>query len=240
MFFFCKPRTIVLDAFTAIPQIVDLLAPDYAAKFKPKWWYDIPTDRPTLSSSGINVKVNTMKRCRGFKDYYSNASIIVPLWDSFVLEYSMEGSRSLFASGSDTLSYESEAMRGPLYLNKFHQFKLNSPWRFREKTGVNFLFGPAFYNFQDPTEFITPPAVVNYRYQHATNINFFVKKPAEGQSVRLELEAGQPIGYLTPLTEKRVVIKTHLVSVDEINKVAPPFTFFSGRYSKRKKLGYGK
>ena len=240
MFFFCKPKTIVLDAFTVNSSIVDLLAPDHASKYKPKWWYDIPTERQIVLPSGINIKSNTMKRCRGFKDYYSNVSIIIPLWDSFVLEYSKDGSRFSFVDNKNIIDYQLEAQRGFVYLKDFHQLKLVSPWRFREKTGINFLFSQAFYNFQDPTSFVMPPAIVNYKYQNATEVNFFVRKPIGEDVGRIEFEAGHPLVYLTPLTEKRVVIKTHLVSTEELDKVAPPFLFFSGRYSKRKKLGYGK
>lgn len=239
MFFFCKPKTITLDAFTSNPQIVDILSPDYASKFKPKWWYEVPNDQQIILPSGINIKINTIKRCKGFKDYYSNASIIIPLWDSFILEFNNIGHRYSFVN-ENYMEPQSETHRGPVYLNDFHQIKLASPWRFREKTGINFLFGQAFYNFKDPTEFVIPPAMINFRYQNAAEVNFFVKKPTGENVERLEFEAGHPLVYLTPLTEKLVVVKTHLVSVAELNKVAPPFTFFSGKYSKRKKLGYGK
>lgn len=240
MFFFCKPKELILDVFTTDPHVADLLAPNYASKFKPKWWYDTPSSRHIATPTGIITDGNTIKRCRGFKDYYSDASLVLPLWNSFILEYSVDGSRFSFASSANKLEYQSEDLRGGLYLKEFHQFKLNSPWRFREKTGINFLFGQAFYNFKDPTEFVMPPAIVNYKYQNATEINFFVKKPDGGSSKRLEFEAGQPMAYLTPLTEKRVVIRTHLVSAVEFEKVNVPILFFSGLYGKVKRLGYGK
>lgn len=239
MFFFCRSKTITLDAFTTDPHVASLLAPDYAINFKPKWWYQVPSYEDGVSSSGIKMKNNTIRRCKGFKDYYSTSSIVIPLWDSFVLEYSDTGSRFTFANGN-TLEYQAESIRGRSYLNNFHQFKLNSPWRFREKSGVNFLFTQAFYNFKDPTRFVMPPAIVNYKYQSSTEINFFVKKPKADEAKILELEAGQPLVYLTPLTEKRVVVKTHVMSQEEFKKVEVPMVFFNGLYGKLKRLGYGK
>jgi hypothetical protein len=240
MFFFCKPKTVTLDAFTTRPQLVELLAPDYANKFKPKWWYDIPTKEKITLPSGISAESNTMKRCRGFKDYYSNAAIVIPLWDSFVLEFTNNGHRHSFASNESILEYQIDLQRGPEYLKEFHQLKLGSPWRFKEKSGINFLFTQAFYNFKDPTSFVMPPAIVNYRYQTATEVNFFVRKPTDDSIGRIEFEAGHPLVHLTPLTEKRLVIKTHVVSEVELKKIDPPFVFFAGKYSKNIRLGYGK
>lgn len=240
MFFFCKPKTITLDAFTSKPQVAELLAPDYASKFKPRWWYDVPTEGEIILPSGIAVKNNTIKRCRGFKDYYSNAAIVIPLWDSFILEFNDAGSRFSFAGNDSHMEYQIDIQRGPEYLKDFHQMKLSSPWRFKEKSGINFLFSQAFYNFKDPTKFIMPPAIVNYRYQAATEVNFFVRKPNEGDVERLELEAGHPLVHLTPMSEARVVVKTHVVSNEDLRKVESPSLFFAGRYGKAKKLGYGK
>lgn len=240
MFFFCRPKTLTLDAFTTKPHVAELLAPDYASKFKPKWWYDIPAESPAVLHSGISINNNTMKRCRGFKDYYSNASIIIPLWDSFILEFTESKHRYSFANADNHMEWQSETQRGPVYLNEFQQLKLLSPWRFKEKSGVNFLFSQAFYNFKDPTSFVMPPAIVNYRYQTATEVNFFVKKPAGDNVERLEFEAGHPLVYLTPLTDKRVVVKTHVVSKEELDNISTPLAFFSGKYVKLKKLGYGK
>lgn len=239
MFFFCKPKTIVLDAFTTHRHLVEMFPPDYAIKFRPKWWSEIPYAERTLAS-GITIQANTMRRCMGFKDYYSDRALIVPLWCSFVMEYKNDGSRYSFAEDKYFIEFQNEIQRGPNYLTGFHQFKLATPWRFREISGVNFLFSQAFYNFKDPTEFIMPPATINYKFQHSLEVNFFVRKPPAGESSRLEIDAGHPMIYLAPLTEKKVIVKTHLVSEEEIKRVNIPAIYFNGLYSRLKKAGYGK
>jgi hypothetical protein len=147
----------------------------------------------------------------------------------------------MFADNSSNfIEYHTPEIRGNKYLKDYHHFKLISPWRFKEKSGVNFLFSQPFYNFENPTDFIIPPAIVNYKYQHNTEVNFFVGKPKEGTRHRLSLDAGQPLVYLTPLTEKRVVVKAHEVTKAEWDKVQLPRLFFTGNYKKDKHLGYGK
>lgn len=240
MFFFCKPKTIVLDVFTDDCNLVNLLPPDYASNFKPKWWKDLEDNKSTIELNGIKVRNNTMRRCIGFKNYYSDSSIIIPLWSSFVLEYSETGSRSIFSDLTRTLEYQQEDQRGPNYLSEFHQFKLASPWQCKEKHGISFLYSQAFYNFKDPTAFVMPPAIIDFKYQHATEVNFFVRKPESGVNHRVSFDAGQPMIHLTPLTEKRVVIKKHVVTTSELHDLKAPRFFFNGSYNRVKKLGYGK
>lgn len=239
MFFFCKPKTIVLDVFTTDQHLIDMLPPDYADKFKPSWWNDIE-DYTDYIGPGIAIQGNTMKRCVGFKNYYSDRAIVVPLWASFILEYATDGSRHVVSNPDYGMEFQKPTQRGSKYVNDYHHFKLSSPWKFKEKSGINFLFSQAFYNFKDPAELILPPAVLNYRHQHGVLVNFFVKKPKEGETARLELSAGQPLIHLTPLSEKKVLIKPHLISKEEHDELQMPSLFFNGIYSKCKKLGYGK
>lgn len=239
MFFFCKPKTIVLDIFTCHKHLIDLLPPTYANKFRPNWWYKTPPNYDNTAHNGMALKGNTIRRCAGFKDYYSDKAIVIPLWDSFILEYDKSGSRYVFASEENYLEYQAEQLRGGKYLTEFHQFKIRSPWVFKEKTGINFLFSQPFYNFKDPTSFVMPPAIVNYRYQHATNVNFFMRKPEEGEYKKVSLEAGQPLVHLVPITDRLIKIKTHLVSGQELKKLHIPVIYFNGLYSRLKKLGYG-
>jgi hypothetical protein len=57
------------------------------------------------------------------------------------------------------------------------------------------------------------PAVVNYKYQHGTNINFFL----ENKDVPEEcmIPPVSPLVIIHPMTDRKVIIKNHLISRTE-------------------------
>jgi hypothetical protein len=58
------------------------------------------------------------------------------------------------------------------------------------------------------------PAISEFKYQHATITNLMVPFNTE-----LNIEPGDPWLHLLPLTEKKIKLKTHLVSTEELNKM---------------------
>ena len=98
------------------------------------------------------------------------------------------------------------------------------------------MFSQPFYNFDNHVNMTIPPAILNFKHQHALNVNVFFKKPENDKTERFEMYAGQPLIYLTPLTEKRIIIKTHQVSEKEIENLFLRPIFFTNIYNKVKKL----
>ena len=239
MIFFMKPTKIVVDCFTHNPVAFDLFPIKKSNECIPDWWKKVEKN-PITDNSNKNlpwIKSNTVRRCSGIIDYYNNQSFNVLLWSDVNLEYSRTGSRYIFADGVSRIEYQEEFMRGD-YLNDFHQFKIISPWKFKEKSGIKFHYSQSFYNFNNPDKLFLPPGIIDYKYQHTTEINFFVKKP-EGESYhdRLELEAGMPMAHITPITEKKIELKHHLIDFNEFhNRFERTFFSFNSRYSKRKKI----
>lgn len=239
MFFFCKPKTVVLDAFVTDKNLAELLPPAPAIKHRPKWWGKIAPEQPIKTSSGLVFDESTIRRCRGFKDYYSEQTLIVPLWTSFVMEFDQHTYKYVFPNEHNELAYHTESSRGSEYLKGYHHLKLMSPWKFREKSGIDFLFSQPFYNFTDPTKLIIPPGTVNYKYQNSTHLNFFVKHPENGETDRVAYDAGQPIIHLSPMTERKLDLRIHIVTKPEFDQLGVPKFFFTSAYKRAKNLGYG-
>ena len=126
-------------------------------------------------------------------------------------------------------------MRGNEYLKKFEQFKIHSPWKFKENSGIDFLVVQALYNFNTPESFIIAPGVLNFKYQHATSIHFFIKPNSQEQQTTIEFDAGQPMLHFTPVAEKKLEIRRHLLDQQEYNKLEYKKVFFTNNYNKLKK-----
>jgi hypothetical protein len=61
------------------------------------------------------------------------------------------------------------------------------------------------------------PGLVNYKYTHATEINLFVKQTAQQQVCTILPLT--PLVILHPMSEKRIKIVQHLVTLDEYQRI---------------------
>ena len=214
---FHKRNKITVDAFTD-QEHISTYPIDRSNKHLPEWYQKM---KPTVGHTcpqGLTGKTSTFKMCHGFQDHV-NTSFTFPLWadlmfkvnidNTFVYQY--PNKHCNFGMESHN-SVESTPMAE--FAPKRH-IKLFSPWLLKEKTGVNFYWSQAFWSYgAAASEVLVPPGVVNYKYQNGTHINLMVEP---GKQV--DLDAGTPMVYLHPLTEKKVEIKTHVVDTKEYQKV---------------------
>ena len=226
MFFFRKP-TIVLDCFTDNSYLYEYLSIQQASKFFPDWWKQLPKEYISKKSP-TQLKLNTMKSCRGIVSLYQNG-IILPLWSDYSIKVGSKAlPKILFETPTQYKAawHDAEQWGGESYLSpkNYGHLKLDCPWYIREKTGVQFAFIQPFYNTSTPTDYLFPPGVVDYKYQNSGNVNLFFEFKEDERTILLR--AGDPIAMILPLTEKDVKIKNHLVSPMELNKMNPkPLTF---------------
>ena len=97
--------------------------------------------------------------------------------------------------------------------NMFHG-KVMSPWQIREKSGVEFIWTSPAWHQRDPLKYWTCPAITEFKYQHATIVNLMVPFNSE-----IKVEVGDPWLHLIPLSDKRIKLKTELVTTQELAKL---------------------
>jgi len=88
-------------------------------------------------------------------------------------------------------------------------------------------------------KFYVPNGVVDYRTQVGADINLMVKRDISDR--KMMIESGEIIAMVVPMTERKVVIKHHLVSKDEIQRITDqtnPATSFVMSYYKAKKCPF--
>ena len=235
MVFLFKKSKIVLDVFTYDEMAYTYFPVDYANKFIPEWWKNLPKQK---KDTGF-AKGNNMRNCSGIIDYYSKQSFIIPLWCSFVFSPGYNGNSSQLIPNNDKKNFiegQNKSMRGNHYLRNFEQFKIHCPWYCKEKSGVNFLAMQSFYNFNEPDSFIIAPGIINFKYQHTASIHFFTKPNSEEKQSTIEFEAVQPMLHFTAISEKQLELRNHLVDEKEFNKIEDKRVFFTNNYNKVKKI----
>jgi hypothetical protein len=246
--FLIKKANIVVDFFTETHIFPGINAPDKAIKFLPQWWRELPGDQlhpkqPWEQGGGFNAGT-TLRKCPGFIDYF-RSSIALPMWSDLVLSVEAEGSPHYTYQFSDRTSV-AEAHRPQqrgAYLpeTKYQHIKLVNPWAAKTKQNVQWVFSQPTWCFLEPQKIIIPSGVLCLKDQHGLHVNMMVPRAA-GETTVLNFAAGQPLAFLTPMSDAQVLVKHHQVDAQEFGRLFMPRLFFFGSYLKirtaQKKKGH--
>ena len=238
MIFLFPKKKIILDCFIDRPEVFEFAKIAKASEYLPSWWKNLPKPKISFKDLIDNGTAN-MRHCAGFVELFRN-SFVIPMWSDLLLEIGKEGTtdyRWQYADNKSSLKIHPAKQRGA-YLDeyKYQHFKLNSPWQLKTKKDIKFVWSGAIWNMERPEELIWLPAVDNYYYQTATTINFMCRRSEENKEILIPFK--QPLIYLTPATDKKISIKLHLVSSQDLyninNKTFFPSSF-TNSYGKLKK-----
>jgi hypothetical protein len=236
MWFF-KKKTIVVDCFTDEASAYDFYPIKNSKSYYPEWWKNVqntivqetpagPIDRPTI------------KFCDGILNLYKN-SFVLPSWTDIQIKTTYDSFYIMLAKQCVNQSYpmfenHGRSQHSDIFDNKIHM-KLMSPWFLKQNNKCNFAMMPAVWH--DPNNwanYTILPGMIDFKYQHSTNINFFL----EPNKDRIFIEAGTPFYHIIPLTDETVEFKCHLVTTDELNRIYhSKYGSFSGAYKKAKRHG---
>jgi len=214
MNFWFKNKDIVVDCFTADPFTYEYCRVAPASKYLPQWWKTLPVEN----------KNSNMKSCRGFTQLYKN-SFILPYWNTLEITVNKNTVKTFnwktsvdLNVGGELLSIHDSAQYNDFTLGYDYQhIKIKNTWLFKTNSLVEFLWSDPVWNRPDLNNYTVLPGVVDYKYNHANNINImFEYKPFPYTII---IPAGYPLVMLTPLTEKNIVFKYNLISPDHYNSI---------------------
>lgn len=224
MFFF-KKKTVTLDCFTYSQYILNNFPISPSEKYFPDWWKKLPKDYQTSTQFW---KTSTMKKCRGFIDYYKN-SFTLPLWSDLSIALSSNKEKRInwqFADRETRATLHDEEQRAG-WLDEDHiHIKLDTPWAVKSKKDSKFLWSFPFYNYKRIQEYQVLPGVVDFKWQNSINVNMILKYEIFPRVV--DLYAGNPLVNLTAISDENIKIKLHQISVPEFSDIirVPVFTNF--------------
>ena len=227
-----RPSVLHVDCFTACVPAYEYAPIENATKFYPEWWKKLPKE-----SLGHQPKPwipqPTMKSCQGFIDSYRN-SLIMPMWSDTLIKVNENNLDVTFSHNWFHQSHDYFQREG--YLKNFHHLKIISPWIFKTKQDIYWSFKKPIYNFENPLDFLLFEGVIEFKYQHSTNINIGIKKINK----TIKLNFRDPIVLLTPHTEKKIKFKNHFVDSMEkfqmLSDKASAGTVFVGKYLNNRRI----
>lgn len=230
---FFKKKPVILDAYTLDPTIFRLARPDHANKFFPDWWKTLPK---TVSVPGTRVPFPTVKTCRGIIDYYDRG-IVIPMWTDSLISVSDKFQKKHTITSAQQNPNPStlppEQWRTWISDKDFGHIKYQSPWYFNCKEDIKFVFTHPMYNSSTPQDYLVLPGVVDFKYQHESNVNIMVEYQDKTRDIMIH--AGDPLVNIFPLTEREVIINHHLVTKEELEKITLYPVVFRGVYNFFKK-----
>jgi hypothetical protein len=239
MFFFMRKKEVVLDCFTYLHEAYEYCKIDHAIKFIPQWWKDTPKE----IDNADGTKILSIKNCHGLMDYYKTG-IIIPSW--FELQFFMREKNKdqvwyKWKSSSDKLEITNH------YSNQFYGFagedginlKIQSTWQIKCKEDIKFTFNsPAWNSSEYMKYFYIMPGVVDFKYQHGTNINIFYKQDDQEREVLIRPK--QPLVIMHPMTERKIKLRHHLIDEKEwYNIMSYRNLFITQNYKEIKQLKNG-
>lgn len=234
MNFFFKRSKVVLDSFTHNQTAYELFPLEQANKNMPPWWKFTPT---FTRMNGDFFDTSTIKSCRGVIESYQNA-ISIPMWSDLAVQVNDKNTRTIQFQWADYQSqceshhqFQWETWIDPL---QWGHMKIISPWMIHTKDDVRFMMVDPVMNRTNFQDYTFLHGAIDFKHNHSCNVNTMV---SFGDTVRdFKLTAGTTLALLVPLSEREVVVKTHLVNKEEYDRKKIKMFTFNGIYQANRKL----
>lgn len=210
---FLKKKQIVVDCFTDNQNAFNALQIQNSSNFMPKWWKNMPAN---YSDGGL-FKQPTMKTCNGLIETYKTG-IILPMWCDFIINVTNKEYRWHFADEKNSANIHGhqqwDSFADPL---EYGHIKISSPWRLKEKTGINWFTTLPQWNFGLNRNLFFASGMLSFKHTHELNLNFFIKL---NENYEQFINVGSPIAHLIPISEKNIILKHHLIDQNEYARMA--------------------
>jgi len=214
MFFWFKPTKIVTDVFCVNEDLADLFAIQPARY--PKVMTDLPgvADIPNNDVSYDKDQIPTIKQCPAIRNLY-NKSFSIRAWAQY--DISVRSNGEVHANSTARAESHHKSQWGNAY-DGMANCKLVSPWLIKERTGIMWNWTGDRLAQRRPLDFLIVDGIMEFRHQHGSNVNLMLPVSRVPNGVRdFRIMAGESLVLLTPLTEKSVEIKTHVITQQEYN-----------------------
>lgn len=217
--FFHRKPTITVDCFTDNQFAYEYASIKKTSRCLPDWFKKLPSSKRKWK--GFHPEENrNMKSCYGFVELFKRG-LIIETWCDHIFTIQNRGIKY-------NISHAGKNNRNPIVhpqklyeggFTNYHHLKLQCPWLFREKTGMQFLYTAPTWLLEDYYFYILP-GVLEFKVNMTTATNIMFAKPPVGSDYEIFLRAKQPLAHVIPLCEdKNIEIKNHLLSTVEYNRM---------------------
>lgn len=213
MIFIFKKRKLVLDLFTHRQMIFDAAKPKLAPHFYPEWWKEVKTE---MQVGDEMFPTATIRRCMGLVDHYKHG-FVIPMWSDLRVELGPIGDpffRAQFSDNTTNIGQHPASIRGSYLPDSHYQhLKLFTPWAAKCNEDVYWKWEQPTWSYRNPNKSIVLPGTIEYKYQYSMNANLMFAR--EAGITMVEIPFQQPLVHITPLTERELELRHHMVTKEE-------------------------
>jgi len=208
---------------------------------RPKWFRDMGK----MTGTKWNLPKLNIKHCHGILELFKR-SFYLPLWTDLYIINEMHDINAISKDSYLIVSkhFDKANSQAPTLSEKHRNLKIDAPWIFDCDKDINFYITGAswdyinndlFYNFH------LPPAILDFKYQSCLNTQWLFPIPfTKEQETCISFQAGDPLYYITPLTDKKVKFISHCITktefFDKFDSLDRTTSFWSNAYARGKKL----
>jgi hypothetical protein len=230
---------VVLHCYTYDKQTYDLFPIDKSINYMPGWWKDL---NPRYEQGRYN-DFPTMKSCSSVNGFLTRG-VTIPMWTDASLGVAvvknMYGDQlsliSEFANQTTKCQIHEQKQISEEFLPEqdFINFKIHAPWVFKTDEELDWVWTQPTYNYTHPDIFTVLPGIIEFKHNHNVFLNISMRKMLGTNPLLLNLDGGDPVVNLIPMSNKSIEVKNHLVSKDEWDKIYSETNplFFKGNYKK--------
>lgn len=238
-------KTIEVHCYTFRKISADNFGVKEMKTHRPKWFKDTSTK---MTNTKWNIPQSSIKNCHGIINLFKQ-SFYLPLWTDLHILNETHGLTAKIKDPDTTTEklLERENSQAPALSQYNRHIKIDAPWFFQCDKDINFYINGASWDYVNNSlyNFHLPPGIVDFKHQHSINTQWLFPIPiTKEQETCTSFQAGDPIYYLTPLTDKKIKFISHHISrmeyynkFDELDSISP---FWVNAYQKAKKLKIGK
>jgi hypothetical protein len=213
----------------------EIYKPDYAHKFMPNWFKSLPQHIPIKNNYNVEFDISSVKKCPGIRTNLFNG-FIIPMWSDLYIKV-MPDKTYFFnsADGKSTCHSHMPAQFKGFYDRHVH-IKIISPWRIKTDREIKFYWTEPYYFHTEPRDFVIMPALMEFYYQHTTNVHIFA--PVKEEPYTIKLQAGEPLIQLIDTGDNKLSIEyddPDFATFSQSYRV-PGETTFRNFYGKMRKL----
>ena len=165
---------------------------------------------------------------------------VLPMWSDLKVNVGQKGSFNYSWLYSDTVSnatsHEQEQRGNFLPNESFLHLKLHCPWTAVCKEDIEWsLIQPSWHN-ESPFDYVTPPGVVNFKFQHSLEVHTFFERKENNNSIIIP--HNRPMLQAIPHSNRDIHLNYHLVSEKDWIKYSSQAVLlkFSHGYNMVKKI----
>lgn len=233
---------VYLDCYTYRQDVYEFAKIQSATRFYPNWWKKLKNTIGVVDPNNELLEERlapTMRGCVGFTNFFRK-SLCIPLWSDLRVTIGPTNSKFhkwYFADRASKISVHEQEQRGDFMPDADYQhLKLDAPWHIKCKEEVYFAFiDPVWTSDTVEGGIITTPGLLEFKHQHSVNINMLFERDPNIHRI-IDLPYNHPLVFLIPLTERRVILRYHMVTREEFEAIRKPSLTFVNVYGTARRI----